>query len=101
MFVLSVINDENGDIFSCGMHNLGLKDTILKKENDKESIETIYTFGFYQVVDNPIIKPQQTFALSKTAPIYRVLDEKTQPYQGEECYENPFGMWRLEKIKES
>jgi hypothetical protein len=41
MFVLDSIIDEDGTLYSCGMHNLGLKDTIVSGEEFQDASELI------------------------------------------------------------
>ena len=96
MFVLDSISD--GKItYSCGMHNLGLKDTIVYKEEFQESVNLISIFSCYQLFEKPEIKSNQTFSTDSEAPIFVITEEKNQPNKGEELFENPYGMWKLER----
>jgi hypothetical protein len=95
MFVLDSIVDRAGTVFSCGMHNLGLRDTIVSGETLQDSIDLISVFSYYQIVDKPHIISNQTFSVNTDAPIFRIVDEPKPPYQGNELFENPYGMWRL------
>lgn len=97
MFVLDSLTDEEGTTFSCGMHNLGLRDTIISNEEFGEAVSVISMFGYYQFIDKPVIMNNQTFAQAANAPVYRISEEPNQPYQGHELFENPFGMWRLQR----
>lgn len=98
MFVLDSIVDEDGATYSCGMHNLGLRDTIVSGEDFQESVDLISLFGYYQLVDKPTITNNQTFARSADSPIrFQIVDEPKQPYDGHELFNNPFGMWRLKR----
>lgn len=97
MYVLDSISDSKETTYSCGMHNLGLKDTIVTGENFQASVELISIFNYYQLIEKPIIESGQTFSTSKDSPVFQILDEKRQPYKGDEYFENPFGMWRLKR----
>lgn len=98
MFVLdSITENETETVFSCGMHNLGLKDTIISGETLEESLDIISTFSYYQIVDKPVIAHSQTFSKAADSPIYQILEEPTPPYSGMELFENPYGMWRLQR----
>jgi hypothetical protein len=97
MFVLESITMEDGTVFSCGMQNLGLKDTIVSVLPFQEAVDLIRIFGFYQVVDKPTILTGQTFSATVDAPKFRILEEQNPPYKGDEQLGNPFGMWRLTK----
>lgn len=98
MYVLdSISSNEKGATYSCGMHNLGLKDTIVYNEDFQESGNLISIFGYYQLIDKPIIKNNQTFCKEQDAPVFIISEENNQPYKGDELFENPYGMWKLEK----
>jgi len=96
MFVIDSVN-ENGRIFSCGMHNLGFKDCIAYEEDLEGSENLISLFGHYLFVDRPEIKNNQTFSINSESEIFIISEERNQPYKGDELFENPFGMWKLEK----
>jgi len=97
MFVLDSIVSEDGTVHSCGMHNLGLSDTIVSGEELEQAVNIIRAFGYYQVVDKPIIMNNQTFQADINSPLYGITDEPNQPNKGHELFENPYGMWRLTK----
>lgn len=99
MFVVDSITDEEGTVFSCGMHNLGYKDTIVSSEEFQEAVSLIRLFNYYQIVDKPTIEHRQTFTATLDSPMYRIINEDNQPYKGNELFENPFGMWRLSREK--
>jgi len=94
MFVLGSISDQK-TIFSCGMHNLGLKDTIVTGESEQDAITLISVFSYYQLVDKPVLRHGQTFSVEAGAPVFLIRDEPDAPYKGRELFDNPFGMWRL------
>jgi hypothetical protein len=95
MFVLDAIEAEDGTVYSCGMHNLGLKDTIVSDEAIDKAIDLIAIFSYYQIVDKPLISSNQTFSQRAGDGIYRITEEQDPPYAGHEQFGNPFGMWRL------
>lgn len=97
MFVVDSLSQRKGEFFSCGMHNLGLKDTIVNVADPREAIHLIRVFSYYQIVDNPTIIAKQTFTPTLESPKYVITDEDCQPYKGDEVFGNPFGMWRLKK----
>lgn len=101
MFVLDVLLDsERGILYSCGMHNLGLKDALFADGQDRAAIlDTLSSFGYYQIVDKPTILAGQTFAAYQDAPVYRIHEETNQPNAGHDLFENPLGMWRLDRIR--
>jgi hypothetical protein len=95
MFVLDSIVDERGTVYSCGMHNLGFKDTIISGEEFQEAVSLISLFGYYQIIDKPTISDGQTFSRDTISSKYRITEELNQPNKGQELFENHFGMWRL------
>ena len=97
MFVIDSISDGKGTTYSCGMHNLGLKDSLVYNEEFQESVNLISIFGYYQLVDKPLIEINQTFSTDSESPIFIITDENNQPNKGDELFENPYGMWRLER----
>jgi len=97
MFVIDSISDGEAKTYSCGMHNLGLKDTIVYNEEFQESANLISIFGYYQLIDKPNIRNNQTFSIDKEAPIFVISEEINQPYSGNELFENPYGMWKLQR----
>lgn len=97
MFVLDSISDETGKTYSCGMHNLGLKDSIVYNEEFQYSVHLISIFGYYQLIEKPEIKSNQTFSVDAEEPIFVLSEEKNQPNKGDELFENPYGMWKLER----
>jgi hypothetical protein len=99
LFVVDSIVDGEGTVYSCGMHNLGLPDTIVSGEAFQEAVDLIQIFSYYQIVDKPAIAANQTFGVAEDAPVYRIIAEDEQPNKGHELFENPFGMWRL-KLRE-
>ncbi|XZF14579.1 hypothetical protein ACTHGU_00430 [Chitinophagaceae bacterium MMS25-I14] len=97
MFVLDSISDGKGITYSCGMHNLGLKDCIVYHEEFQRAVHLISIFNYYQLIDKPEIKNNQTFSIAADAPVFVITEEKSQPNKGNELLENPYGMWRLER----
>jgi hypothetical protein len=100
MFVINSISDYRGSVWSCGMQNLGLKDTIISGADSQKSVDAISIFGYHQIFDKPVIKPGQTFQQDARSAKYAITTESNQPFKGNKLLENPFGMWRLTPIAE-
>jgi len=98
MFVVDTILDEDGSVYTCGMHNIGYKDIILSGEKFEEAATLIYNFAYYQVHNNTTIQNGGVFSTGLSSPKFRISDEPNQPYQGDEMFENDFGMWRLSRL---
>lgn len=99
MFVIDSIIDEEGTVFSCGMQNLGYKDTIVSGEEFQHAVDLVKLFGYFQVIDKPVIKHNETFSPTADSEIYRITEELNPPYKDHEQFGNPFGMWRLTRIE--
>lgn len=97
LFVLNSLKDDAGNVFSCGMHNLGFKDVLIHGEDFQYSVELISIFNAYQIIDNPVLNEGETFSLSPDAPYYIINECYNPPYEGDENFGNPFGMWQLER----
>jgi hypothetical protein len=95
MFVTDSLTDKKGSVWSCGMQNLGLKDTIISGEEFQAAVDVLSIFGYFQIFDKPIIFPNQSFQASGLSPVYKVTEEPNPPNKGSGNYENPYGMWRL------
>ena len=97
MYVLDSISDGKETTYTCGMHNLGFKDSIVYNEEFQDSVNLLSIFGYYQLIDNPEIHFGQTFSTDMESPIFEIIEEKNQPNFGDELFENPYGMWKLER----
>lgn len=99
LYVLDSISDGQGTTYTCGMHNLGLKDSIVHNEDFQDAVYLLSVFGYYRLLDKPKIFPGQTFSTDENSPIYELIEETKQPYLGDELFENPYGMWQLVRLK--
>jgi len=97
LFVVDSLLQEDGTTFSCGMHNVGLSDTIISNLQFKDAQRVVRIFNYYQVIDKPVLKVNDGFQTDINSPFYKITEELNQPYKGNEQFGNPFGMWRLTK----
>ena len=97
MFVLDSIANKQGDVYSCGMHNLGLKDTIVVGEDFNNAITLMKSFNYFILMDKPELKENHTFSPSDEWPSFKITEEKNQPNKEHELFENKFGMWNLKQ----
>jgi hypothetical protein len=84
------------DAYSCGMHNLGMKDAIVENLETSEAVELLRTFTWYMYTEQPSIREGQTFSVSPTAPVYRIANDPGVTYDEGSLFANPYGFWRLE-----
>jgi len=95
LFVVDSLLNEDESVMSCGMQNLGLPDTIVYGESFQDAVQLIKVFNHYQLIDKPVINSNETFGVSMDAPRYRITKETKPPYEGDELFGNPGGMWKL------
>ncbi|MEM7549430.1 MAG: hypothetical protein AAF363_07145 [Bacteroidota bacterium] len=95
MFVVDNLTQPDGTVFTCGMHNLGLHDSIISSEEFPNAYNTLAILGRYQVIEGVKIGDNQTFQTDLESPIFVINNESNQPYISDEFFGNPFGMWRL------
>lgn len=94
-----VLNITGPEVYSCGMHNLGLKDAIVRNDGGTaEAVDLIRTFTWYLYTEAPSIRPGQTFSVAQGAPGYRILDDPGVDYGDDSLFTNPYGFWRLERL---
>lgn len=97
-FVLLVKGADNS-IYSCGMHNLGLRDALSDPIGElMETAELVDIFCVYQVLETPEITDGQTFSTAPESPVYRIYEEACTFYPEDDLFFNPYGMLHLVKM---
>jgi hypothetical protein len=97
LFIALVENDDNYQ--TCGMQNYGLPDAVMAKSvADATAAKTLRTFNRYQIIDRPPLRDGERFAISATAPRYRLARRPSTGYGPESPMHNPAGLWRLEPV---
>ncbi len=91
-FVLVVSGRE---VYSCGMHNLGMKDAIVDDADSDDAAELIRSFTWFMFTEKPTIRAGQTFAVAADAPCYRLIADPGVSYEEGSLFANPYGTWRL------
>lgn len=93
-YVTLIGND--GTYYSCGMHNLGCRDAILKDNiSPNEAAQLLETFLLYLLNENPSIKDGDKFSTSPESKVYKVLHQDCDLYSPDNYFHNSFGMWEL------
>lgn len=95
LFVAAAIGTPEGAFFTCGMHNLGLKDALVRHLPAADATQLLREFTCFGVAEQPVLGPGHTFSLATDAPVYRLAEAEQQPYAGYPDFENPYGMWEL------
>jgi hypothetical protein len=94
-----VVYITGSDVYSCGMHNLGLRDVITRDSGSQDLVELVRVFTRYTYEESPTITDGQTFSVSRDAPMYRIHDDPGEAYESGSLFANPYGFWRLEFIR--
>jgi Domain of unknown function (DUF4261) len=95
-YVVCVTGEDQ--VYSCGMHHLGLRDAIVDASVADDALELIRSFTHYLFAESPTIVDGQTFAMSPDAPVYRVHEDEGMRYEESSLFNNPYGSWRLVPI---
>lgn len=90
-----VVADEDGTVFTCGMHAFDLPDAQIQMSDTRAAIEWLDTFCVYQIDEQPALASGHTFrpdADSTRRTLERWPDDRHRPQDGRH---NPFGVWRF------
>ncbi|MCP3927195.1 MAG: hypothetical protein GY714_31945 [Desulfobacterales bacterium] len=92
--------NDNGVIYSCGMHLLGYPDIEIYGETVLDALKLIDGFAMYIIIDQPgeSLRSGHTFSLSSDSPSYKVTKKNCIRYEEDEFFYNPLGYWHLEKV---
>ncbi|RZL13930.1 MAG: hypothetical protein EOO62_06830 [Hymenobacter sp.] len=95
LFVAVAISSPEGEFFTCGMHNLGFKDALVRDLPPADAIQLLREFTYFEVNEEPELAIGHTFSLAANAPVYRLAEVGPQPYAAYPDFVNPYGMWEL------
>lgn len=95
LFVAQTIKATDGASFTCGMHNLGLKDALVRGLPTADAIKLLREFTYFGVTEQPVLGVGHTFSQTVDAPVYRLAEVAQQPYADHPDFANPYGMWEL------
>lgn len=99
VFRAFVLTAEGDPSYSCGMHNIGLRDVIIS-EPDVENVSALLGhFCLYHFTESPVLRSGETFALGPDEPQYFLQKESCETYEDGSSFANPFGMWRLVRAR--
>lgn len=87
------------DVYSCGMHNLGLRDAVVARGPELDGAELLRIFTGYLAIEAPTIGAGQTFSIAADAPVYRIVEDAGVDYGEASLFANPSGTWRLEPVE--
>lgn len=81
--------------YTCGMHNLGLRDSVIGAVDMNTAVYTLDVFSIYQIVEQPEIQSGETFSAIENSPYFEILEEKDTRYPEGDGFHNKYGMWIL------
>lgn len=85
--------------FTCGMHNLGLKDAIIGAVDVGVASYVLDLFSVYQIMENPTIVAGEQFAAAEDLPTFQIYEEKEDNrYPKDDGFHNPKGLWILRPV---
>lgn len=90
-----VVHITGEQAYSCGMHNLGLPDSITDNIGNPDAADLLRTFNRYQFTESPELLDGQTFGAVAGGPVYRLNLEQGVDYGADSLFGNPYGCWRL------
>jgi hypothetical protein len=98
LFVNPAIRNGRAATYSCGMHTLGFKDTIVYGMEPEGAAELVNEFNNFLIIEQPPLTAGFIFELeleNSEMSEFEVTEETDQPNAGDALFENPFGMWKL------
>src|SRR5207237_479622 len=97
-YVTRIARPEENLFYTCGMHNLGLRDVVVQDDlPTQEAASLLQTFALYTLLEKPALASGHTFSVAPQAPVYRLAEEPCSYYTEDDLFYNPFGMWVLSR----
>lgn len=90
-----VVGDDDGTIFTCGMHVFDLPEAQVQFADPQEAVYWLNVFSVYQIAEQPVLASGHTFQPdpdSTRRKLERWPDHRHHPQDGRH---NPFGVWRF------
>lgn len=84
--------------YSCGMHNFRLPDVQVSKSLDGEQAADLMNhFNYWQIVEEPVLKPGHTFSLTADSEHFRLSLLKDERHSENDLFHNENGVWELQR----
>lgn len=83
---------------SCGMHNLGFPEGIVRHDDVEEARATLDAFVTYLAYESPRLEDGHTFRRSMDALCYELRRVDDDRYPAGDLFHNPFGFWELTPV---
>lgn len=87
-------------VYSCGMHNMGFADALVAApQSPAQAADLLRGFLMGILHEKPILFSGQSTLGDGEGGEYRLIHEECLTYPPDDPFYNPFGMWRLTKIR--
>ena len=87
---------EKGSFYSCGMHNIGYRDTVVTGDiTAHDATDLLFGFNTYNALEQAIIAAGETFGLAADSPRYRVHKLDCSEFTSDDLFHNPYGVYSL------
>lgn len=90
-----VVYVTGAEVYSCGMHNFGLREAITRGTDAIANVELLSAFTRYIFREAPVLREGQTFSTEASAPVYRLRNDHGVQYGADSLFNNSLGAWRL------
>jgi hypothetical protein len=95
-----LLRAKDKSVYSCGMHNLGLRDIVCDPTLESNQATTlIRKFIFHLLKDKPEIRNGDVFSIYPKSPGFKIFEEKCKIYAKDDLFFNAIGMYRLQATK--
>ncbi|MEX2215605.1 MAG: DUF4261 domain-containing protein [Phycisphaeraceae bacterium] len=83
-------------VYTCGMHNFGLRDALTEAFTDhQEAAFVMHSFLKYTYETDNTIHDGDPIGSEEDGPLFRVFREKCRLHDPRDLFFNPYGMWRV------
>jgi hypothetical protein len=89
-----VVGNDAGELYSCGMHNLGFRDAVVAGVPVDIAKPTLDRFNLYQLVDRPELRDGESFGAEQSGRFVMRMRPCTRFPVGDP-FHNPFGVVQL------
>ncbi len=97
--IVTLVGDEEGGYYSCGMQAFNLPDVVLDGGIDPEvAVDLLNDFNLHNILEKPNLKDGDTISFAENAPVYRLSHYIDDRYEQEDPFYNPCGLWKLESV---
>ncbi|EJQ99843.1 DUF4261 domain-containing protein [Bacillus cereus] len=95
--LVTLVGDEEGGYYSCGMQAFNLPDVVLDGGIDPEvAVDLLNDFNLHNIFEKPNLKDGDTISFTEDSPMYRLAHYIDERYEQEDPFYNPCGVWKLE-----